>query len=133
LDLYWTKIGNPGIAPQVIQQIVPWEFFKGQKFDIDRIFGDGTDNNGDFVRDDPFEAINGEYAWQGGPPSMTLAGTQVVMANLPPTYSSLGTTKIYSQATNLVIVNPSVATGSTQTLSYQSDNFYARQLYARHL
>src|SRR5262249_36653872 len=101
-----------------MQKIVPWEFFKGQKFDINRQFGDGLDSNNNGERDDPSEAAVApyEYAWAGGNAN--------VLPNLPVTFQN-----VYSQPTNGI----DYINGGPPSLTYPGDNFYPRQLYARHL
>jgi hypothetical protein len=128
LDLYRWKLsaapplGGGLVDPQLtyeMQKIVPWEFFKGQKFDINRWLGDGLDNDSDFARDDPSESANPnalEYAWQ--------TGTNL---SLPTSFTPSTTT--VAQQTNTV----SVFGGGPPNAAILADNLYARQLYARHL
>src|SRR5205823_13535298 len=80
LDLYHSKLmsANPGISPVALniamQRLVPWEFFKSQKFDINRWLGDGVDNDGDGVRDDFKDSIppNGEAAFRADTSTLNL-------------------------------------------------------------
>src|SRR5205807_10664144 len=67
LDLYSAKLQagltaagtlNQVRLNQEMQKIVPWEFFKGQKFDINRWLGDGVDNDADGFRDDMSDAFS---------------------------------------------------------------------------
>src|SRR5205085_3381398 len=86
----------PAVIAQEMQKMVPFEFFKGQKFDINRWLGNGLDTadvsgyyNG--ARDNPTEAAN-EYAWQG-----------TNLTTLPSTFST-----VQAQHTNTVdVANPS--------------------------
>jgi hypothetical protein len=115
LDLYYRRLERSGlIEPQLSQEfakLVPWEFRRGGKFDINRWFGDGFDNNLDggvavaSTIDDPGEALAGETAWQGGPSGFG------------------GATAHHS---NGVDVNLDGAVDGV-------DRYLAKQLYARHL
>ena len=98
---------------------MPWEFFKGQKFDINRWLGDGVDidSNGatNVGRDDPGEAGN-EWAW----PFATNSG-------LPAPFQMVGPNGVFAQHTNSV---PYEYNGYTSSRPITST---PRQLYARHL
>ncbi|HEX5105921.1 MAG TPA: hypothetical protein VFV87_19015, partial [Pirellulaceae bacterium] len=125
LDLYRWRLNNgtpspPANIDEEMQRIVPWEFFKGQKFDINRWLGDGTDGydgDGDgakeipgslnAIRDDMFEATQNEWAWEIGPANYT-------------------SPRVLAQHTNSVDVDQN-------GVANRFDNAYARQLYARHL
>jgi hypothetical protein len=104
---------------QDMEQIVPWEFFKGQKFDVNRWLGNGFDDpvgTGNGVVDDPDEAGN-EPVWPTLP--------------TPPFFNSAQYANIIGNPANGVNVDGSAnANGATLT---QTDAFLARQLYARHL
>jgi hypothetical protein len=55
----------------VLRQIMPFEFFKGQMFDLNRPFGNGVDDNNNGVVDEPGESNNTnpaaqEQAWTAG-------------------------------------------------------------------
>jgi hypothetical protein len=119
-------------------QIDPWEYFKGQKFDINRWLGDGVDNDGDGFRDDATDASITSVNLGGSPPVTTelaFRGDEFGDANgdgnidvpnmsLPPSFigqtphHTNGFPLYYDSSNNPVIVRNSYA---------------ARQLYARHL
>jgi hypothetical protein len=73
LDLYRAKLAANSVADidTEMRKIVPWEFFKGQKFDLNRWLGNGADDNGDNARDDPNEANTNEPAWSSSLPLPT--------------------------------------------------------------
>ncbi len=52
LDLYYNRLGN---STADFQTIVPFEFMKGQMFNLNRELGNGIDDNGNGVVDDPAE------------------------------------------------------------------------------
>ncbi|RMG02157.1 MAG: hypothetical protein D6741_04160, partial [Planctomycetota bacterium] len=62
--------GN-SLTPQQLLDLMPPELQAGLRFDLNRPFGDGRDNDGDNVVDDPGEAISGvdmvAYSSPGGP------------------------------------------------------------------
>ena len=95
LDLYAAHLIAGGLTgnrvPEEMHKIVPWEFFKGQKFDINRWLGDGInvlDNTG--VRDRPREAP-GERAWP-----VNIDGF------LPQSFRAVGPLGVVGQHTNTV-------------------------------
>jgi hypothetical protein len=112
----------------VLKQVMPFEFFQGRKFDLNRPFGNGVDDNapgdpGYGVVDEPGETDNTnasaqEQAWTNGP----FAGTAIAMplndAKLnwwsPPSQAP------YNQATYLNYLDT-------------DPHLYARQLYARNV
>lgn len=126
LDLYRAKLKANGLTDaQVTQQmlkIVPWEFFKGQKFDINRWLGDGIDNDGDGVVDDVSDGIAAvERAFTGddfngdGNPDDNNGDSKRDVPNmsLPRTFGN-------------------VRANHTNGFS-MADGYSARQAYARHL
>ena len=52
LDLYNFRLGG---NTNQFQTIIPFEFFKGQMFNLNRELGNGQDDNGNFVIDEPGE------------------------------------------------------------------------------
>lgn len=76
LELYAAVLlaQNPGMRPsqlpRAMRAIVPWEFFHGQKLDLNRWLGDGQDNNGNGAMDEPLEAPS-EQAWNTTPAQLT--------------------------------------------------------------
>ncbi len=70
-DFVFSRLASDLLAPEVIA---------GKKMDLNRPFGDGKDNNGDGVVDDPLEAgepfldINGNGTWDVGEPFLDLNG-----------------------------------------------------------
>jgi hypothetical protein len=114
LDLYYAKLAAAGLSgtalTKEIKLIAPWEFFKGQKFDLNRPFGDGIDNDTSGARDDGLEFAS-EFAWVP-----TDADRDDSQAELP---------------ANFYTVPPRYRNSLLPSSSDQ--NQYARQLYARHL
>ncbi|MFO0902662.1 MAG: hypothetical protein U0939_06660 [Pirellulales bacterium] len=73
LDLYRVRltlggIGNAQLNRQM-QIMVPFEILHGQKFDVNRWFGNGRDDNGNGVVDEYEEAVAGELVWPNTAPS----------------------------------------------------------------
>lgn len=73
LDLYRVRltlggIGNAQLNTQM-QKMVPFEILHGQKFDINRWFGNGRDDNGNGVIDEYEEAVAGETVWPNTAPT----------------------------------------------------------------
>ncbi len=64
----------------ITTQLLPPEVIAGYKMDLNRPFGDGRDNNGNGVVDEPIEAgepywdLNGDGVWQNGEPFIDLDG-----------------------------------------------------------
>jgi hypothetical protein len=117
LDLYAYRLlkGNPSLTQaqlaEQLHKIVPWEFFKGQKFDINRWMGDGLFSAGP-ARDGILDG-SAENGWPGTP---------FVTSSAPSSFNN-----VRAQHTNSVRYWN--AAGST----VEKDNWLARQLYARHL
>mgnify|MGYP005838064671 CR=1 FL=1 len=55
------------IAPQYWRQLLPAELLRGERLDLNRWFGNGRDDTGDGVVDDPAEALGGEQLAVFGP------------------------------------------------------------------
>ncbi|QDU58268.1 hypothetical protein Pan181_45010 [Aeoliella mucimassa] len=68
------------ILNDITKQLLPPEVLAGYKMDINRPFGDGQDNNGNGVVDEPLEAgepwydVNGDGIWTRGEPFIDLDG-----------------------------------------------------------
>lgn len=79
LDLYVERLLRNGVRPAQLQgqldKIVPWELRHGLKFDVNRPFGNGIDDNLNDVVDDPTEWMRGEVAFPSfrSPPTFTAA------------------------------------------------------------
>jgi hypothetical protein len=125
LDLYRARfaangVTDPNIVNTNMRQVVPWEFFKGQKFDLNRPFGDGLDTDGNGARDDIYEN-NGAggttpVAW-----TQEDADRNGNSQEVPNAFTSVGSNPIQGQFTNSLLGNSA------------SVNQLSRQLYARHL
>ncbi len=67
LDQYRLRLVQGGVAAANIDaemlKIVPWEIWHGQRFNVNRLLGNGRDDNGNYVVDEPLEADAGERAW----------------------------------------------------------------------
>ncbi len=134
LDLYRAKLiaggTAPALVPVVMQQIVPWEFFKGQKFDLNRWLGDGVDNDNppDGVRDDGSDSVTSALG-MGAPPEFAFAADPIGTLNhLPPAF--FGVLPAYPSS-NILRDGVLVRT-NTGTNAY-ADAYWAKQIYARHL
>jgi hypothetical protein len=134
LDLYRAKLiaggTPPALVPVVMQQIVPWEFFKGQKFDLNRWLGDGVDNDNppDGVRDDNSDSATSALGI-GAPPEVAFAADPIGTLNHLP-LGFQGVPPAYPSA-NLLRDGVLVRT-NTGTNAY-ADGYWAKQMYARHL
>lgn len=68
------------ILNDIAEQLLPPEVLAGYKMDVNRPFGDGRDNNGNGIVDEPIEAgepyldVNGDGVWQTGEPFIDLDG-----------------------------------------------------------
>ncbi|MEY4179041.1 MAG: hypothetical protein RLY70_2615, partial [Planctomycetota bacterium] len=67
LDLYRYRLAAAGVLatniPNELFKLVPFEILHGQKFDINRWFGNGLDDNGNGVVDEYEEEVAGEIVW----------------------------------------------------------------------
>ena len=67
LELYALKMQQGGVPAAQIQsellKIVPWEIWHGERFNVNRLLGNGRDDNGNNVVDEPLEAETGEVVW----------------------------------------------------------------------
>ncbi len=67
LELYALKLQQGGVPAAQIQsellKIVPWEIWHGERFNVNRLLGNGRDDNGNNVVDEPLEADAGEVVW----------------------------------------------------------------------
>ncbi len=109
LDMYAVKLQQGGVPAAQIQtemlKVVPWEIWHGQRLNVNRLLGNGRDDNGNNVVDEPLEADGGEIVWPNNP-------------GVPGGYDG-GTSPI---AFNYLNDDPVIST-----------NRYAPQIYARHL
>ncbi len=75
------------ILNNIAEQLLPPEVLAGYKMDINRPFGDGRDNNGNGIVDEPVEAgepwvdLNGDGVWQPGEPFIDLDGDGLFYAD----------------------------------------------------
>ncbi len=76
----WNNPDAVAILNGIAQQLLPPEVLAGYKMDINRPFGDGRDNNGNGIVDEPAEGgepwadTNGDGIWQAGEPFIDLNG-----------------------------------------------------------
>ncbi len=135
------------------QQLLAPEVIAGMKMDLNRPFGDGQDNNGDGVVDDPMEAgdpfldVNGNGQWDTGEPFINLDGSVDASGN--PTYTppmdrmwqSLGPVANggngtlaepisfdYTNGIEVPVYKSTIA-GGVKNLESQGRQLFARQLY----
>ncbi len=79
------------ITPQLIAQLLPPEVIAGQKFDLNRPFGNGRDDNSNGVVDEPGE--NEAAFWDPGNPTLSSLGGG--FTTIVPDYSNgLGTSQM---------------------------------------
>jgi len=129
VDLYRARLSAPVMAggggltdPELtgeLNRMVPFEFFQGKNFDINRWLGNGIDDNvnaNSTARDEAVEGANGESAWQ-------LSAIDTTLNSLPAYFRN---PLVPAQHTNSVDMNGDGVVNA-------ADNQYARQLYARHL
>ncbi len=115
LDMYALRLLHGGVASADLDaemlKVVPWEIWHGQRFNINRLLGNGRDDNSNNVVDEPLEADGGEIVWPANP----------------------GVPGGYDGATNPIAFNylndDQNASGTPFIAAYR----YARQIYARHL
>ena len=73
LDLYRVRLTLGGVTGNQLntqmQKIVPFEILHGQKFDVNRWFGNGLDDNGNGVVDEYEEETAGETVWPNTAPT----------------------------------------------------------------
>lgn len=71
-DLFAAKLSTIGGLNQnqitsQLQIMLPFEMYRGQLFNINRLLGNGVDDNGNFIADEPFERDGGEQMWGSVP------------------------------------------------------------------
>jgi hypothetical protein len=112
LDLYVEKLLRNGVTSSQLQgqlnKIVPWEIRHGLKFDINRPFGNGLDDNHNDVVDDPQEWLRGEVAFTS--------------YRAPPTFGRIGP-----------VVAPLFGRPAFNHRNGGPSNLDPRSVYARHL
>jgi len=116
MDLYAERLSIGGFSGNValeLEKIIPVELRKGEPFDVNRFFGDGRDNNGNNVVDEPIEADTGENTW--GTPNLSSN-----MAN-------------FASAFNYDNGDPLITRNGNPNQRMITLNRYTRQIYARHL
>ena len=80
LPYNWNNPDAVVIINNIAKQLLPPEVLAGYKMDINRPFGDGRDNNGNGIVDEPLEAgepyldVNGNNQWDSGEPFIDLDG-----------------------------------------------------------
>jgi hypothetical protein len=150
------NFNNPNAIAQlnsICEQILPPEVLRGEKFDLNRPFGDGLDNNGNGVVDEPIEAgepfldLNGNGVRDNNEPFINLDGSRDRNGNA--TYSgplNQYLTDRFDAGGNRIATTGDLTigkdiSGSGAFLAYpqamrdrlRDDQHLARQLYARHL
>ena len=113
LDLYALKLRDGGVAAAQLEyemlKIVPWEIWHGQRMNVNRLLGNGRDDNGNDVVDEPLESDGGEIVWPDVPGNPGVPGN-------------------YDGGTNPIAFNYLNDDQGGILL-----NRYAPQIYARHL
>ncbi len=106
------------ITPQMIAQLLPPEVIAGQRFDLNRPFGNGIDDDGDGIVDEPTYPPSGTPA-----ENETAFWSSLVLAGLPGNF----TTGIVPDYSNGGDADNDTTYGEVQ------DSQMSRQLYARYL
>ncbi len=97
LDLYRQKMIDGGVPPAQVQNqmllMVPTEIWHGERFNVNRLLGNGRDDNGNFVVDEPLEADNvATPVWPNstvshpGPPAVGSRAVPASFVNVPFNY-----------------------------------------------
>ncbi|HEY2414607.1 MAG TPA: hypothetical protein VGI40_20335 [Pirellulaceae bacterium] len=150
LDLYRAKIGsaNTGYTPtalnNAVQQVAPWEFFKGQKLDLNRWLGDGVDNDRDGYRDDISESYVSTVNLGVNPPQTTelaFRGDDLLANGTQTDNNGDGNIDVpnMSLPKNFVGFSPAYTNGFALYSDVAGNqytvrtSYAAKQLYARHL
>ncbi len=129
----------------ICEQILAPEILRGEKMDLNRPFGNGLDDNGNGVVDEPIEAgepfvdINRNGRWDGGEPFINLDNS---FDNNGPTYTpptnefpsdEFNGVNRLAVAGDLVMGLDVSGRSVAQNAPLRDDQHLARQLYARHL
>lgn len=146
-------------SPNLVSDLLAPEVIAGKKMDLNRPFGDGQDNNGDGVVDDPLEAgepfldVNGNGKYDLGEPFLDLDHNgiytppgDVLWSQLGPTTAnppgngtlaepiSFDYTNGHSEPLNPVVQNLLSTALNTKVLAgVRNLESEGRQLFARHL
>ncbi len=75
-----------------LRQLLPFELFHGQKMDVNRLWGDGVDNNGNGVVDEPGESLNSIWSGISG-----FNGTNPNFANNDPLFGEAAARQIFAR------------------------------------
>lgn len=87
LDLYYQRLSGVANFNQEWQKIVPWDFQHGEMFNLNRIFGNNVDDNGNTLIDEPGEATASEAA----------GGTTIEHLNDTPGLTSTDPRQLYAR------------------------------------
>lgn len=101
--------------------LFPWEIKRGLKFDVNRWLGNGRDDNGNFVVDEPGERDTDERIWS----TMGLAAGVINFFDLPNDFNKF--------SANDLVVHHLNDDSVLQDQTNPNPPRYAPQLYARHL
>ncbi|MCC7476036.1 MAG: hypothetical protein IT425_11625, partial [Pirellulales bacterium] len=138
------ELAFDALTSQLVQQQLPADLVAGERMDLNRPFGDGRDNNGDGVVDDPLEAgepfldVNGNGHYDSGEPYIDLDGNGGYAFPSDQLWAGLTGEPIAFDYTNgvAVLLHPAVVTklstavpGGVRNLESQGRQQYARQLY----
>ncbi len=116
IDVFALRLEKAGVPAANIntelERMLPMELFRGQRFDINRLFGNGRDDNGNGVVDEPREVLEG------------LAGSIPMQSwnSMPAPFTGFNTAG-FSNTNNDPFIT---AIGATRVNPRQ---IYARQLY----
>lgn len=120
VDLLKIRLAQNGFAGNLalaVQQLLPPEVVAGQRLDINRPFGNGYDDNGNGVVDEPAEAGSGtEPAWLANANAAKHPSVPNAFVGAPP----------FFEANNGLDANG-------DNISNTTDRRLARHLFARHL
>jgi hypothetical protein len=116
-------VTDPAALRVALSKLMPWEFWQGKPFNINRYLGNGVnDNSGtNWATDEPVEQGSGEQGW--GTNGMT--GSSAPSGGALPNVGGFSGQQAY--ATN------GVDADNNGTPDQANDQMFARQLLARHL
>ncbi len=134
VDLLTARLINGGVTaanlPTQVALMLPPELLNGQRFDINRPLGNGRDDDGDHVVDEPDEYHLGEQAWlmnnsATSPPWSAIGGTPSATP-FPSEETSSGSGTTYNS------VNLAIDWNGNNTID-SNDAQMARHMMARYL
>jgi len=117
---------NSALTSTQLAQLFPPEVVAGLRMDINRPFGNGRDDNGNGVVDDPGEINTSNPSLS----EMLLYDSNLpaaLITPIPAPYSAIYSGVLFNHTGGLAVID------TTNGVYQAQDEFYARQLYARHL